>query len=133
LKKDKDALIFGILYLLVFTLIYASIYYSSEDTIFIFTVLLVYNHPSLFSVLILLFIERMKKKTISQYLYLAVSIVFFYLSFLFWNSGSRVDSKNIYPIFNQGIYIIILHSILSHFIAFFLYNRITKLKYYQDA
>jgi len=128
LKKDKEALIFGILYILVFTLIYVAVFSGIEGFLFILLIILLYNLPSLITVLLLLFIERKRTIPIPKSIYFITSIAFFFISFIFWNSGSRIDSKNIYPILNQSIHIIILYSILSHFIALIILKTTTLFK-----
>jgi len=118
MKKALDSCIFGVLYILVFTLIYVALYYGLSGFLFIFILILVYNIPSLLSVLILLFIELKRKKSIPKFVYFLTSIVFFFISFVLWNH----DRSNSYSMFDKGIHIIILYSILSHGIAFLLFK-----------
>jgi len=127
-QKDIEIILFGVIYILVFTIIYTLMYYDLNAFLFILIILLIYNIPSLFSTLILLFFERRRDKAIPKYVYFTVSILFFFISFYIWNSVGNIDNKNIYPFFNNAIHIIILYSIFSHFVALFFLTMINQLK-----
>ena len=70
MKKDGDVLVFSILYVLIFTFTYIFIYYHIDAFLFILIIICGYSLPSLFAVLILLFIERQFKLNIHKIFYL---------------------------------------------------------------
>ena len=118
MKKDQDVLIFSLLYVLIFTFTYIFIYYDLYAFLFLLIIICSYSFPSLFSVLILLFIERQFKFNIHNIFYLILSMVVFYISFILWNSDGY-DNRNIYPTLSSEIHIIVYYAILSHTLAYF--------------
>lgn len=128
MKKDSNVLLFSLIYLLMFTLIYVFVYYDYNAFLFLFLIVTIYSFPGLISVLILLLIERQYKLKIHSILYVTLSIIAFYISFLVWNRDGH-DSRNFYPSLTPKIHIAVYYSTLSHLItygSFQLFNYLKK-------
>ena len=117
MKKDSDVLLFSLIYLLIFTLIYILFYYDFNAFIFLFLIVTIYSFPGLISVLVLLLIERHYNLKIHSILYVILSIIALYISFLVWNKDGH-DSRNFYPSLTPKIHIAVYYSALSHLITY---------------
>lgn len=128
MKKDRNIAVFTLVYILVFPLIYSLCFHDLRGYFFFMLLLMGISIPSFFAVLILLFFERFKEKRISEYIYLILScsITTLSLTVLKYSDG---DPKNIYPIFEESIFILALLCICSYVIAFLASRYIEKLKY----
>ncbi|KAA1247577.1 hypothetical protein [Aquimarina sp. RZ0] len=117
MKKDKDIAHFSVVYLLLFTLLYASIFHSLKGWYIFLWILMVSNFPSLLAVLLLVAFERLKGKRFSSILYFLVSIVIHTFVIAVFQR-EKYDSKNIFPVVEESVYVFLLLSIASHFLAF---------------
>lgn len=115
--KDWHILLFSIIYLLCFPLIYALIYGDFNGYLLYLLIWMIINIPSFLIVLILLFYESYKGKKVPNYIYHLLSIILSSIIFLFFLNTDG-DPKNIYPIFQENQFILILFSGISHLIAF---------------
>ena len=127
MKKDSDILIFSLLYIIIFTFTYIFIYYDLEAFIFLLIIVCAYSFPCLIAVLSLLFVERRFKLKVHSIIYLVLSIMVFYISFMIWNSDGY-NNKNLYPSISAKIHVAILYSILSHVLAYFSLQIINYIK-----
>ncbi|MCC1484065.1 hypothetical protein [Winogradskyella immobilis] len=73
------------------------------------------NIPSLFSVLILLAFERLKKRIISEYIYIIISITITSVILLNWNRWNE-GTKNVFPIFEESSLVLFSICVVSHLI-----------------
>lgn len=117
MKKDLDVIIFTVIYILIFPFIYAVIFHSLDAYLLFMIVLMFLSIPSLISVFILLLYTYKREKTFSPVIYIAVSFCLAGLTISFFKYSDG-DPKNIYPIFEESILMLVIICLLSHCIAF---------------
>ena len=79
--------------------------------------LTVLNLPSLVCILFILTFEKNKKKTVPKWLYIFISVLTFTITLILYKDITE-DPRNIFPIFEESIYIIILLCIISNLLAY---------------
>lgn len=127
MKKEDKIVLFGSLYLLFFTLLYTFIFFDARGILLFSLILAVFHLPSFVCILIILFYAKFKKVKIPDLLYYTTSFLVFIITFLIFTSGDK-DPKNIYPIFEEHIFIIILLCLMSNMMAYFSIKFINKRK-----
>ncbi|WP_298895642.1 hypothetical protein [uncultured Psychroserpens sp.] len=132
MKKDWHIALFTLVYVLVFPLIYALGFHDLRGFVFFMLILMVLSAPSLFAVLILLAFERTKKRSISIYVYIILSIVLFSIFLIIWKNVES-DPKNIFPIFEESHFVHITMCIASHIIALITIELVKTLNRRHDA
>jgi hypothetical protein len=126
MKKDWHVLVFGVIYIISFSMIY-SLGFIGLDYFFTVLILFIANNTfSLIAVLVLLAIERICKKTISEYIYIVVSLVIvFYLLFDI-KSSHKEFGNYLYPLFKEDLLTLTSLIVTSHLIGYFGYKLIQK-------
>jgi len=132
MKKGIAILVFGILYILIFTFIYIFKFYNIDSFALLLIIITGYSFPSLISVLILILIEKQFKLKINQIFYLLLSIFIFYISFIFWNLGGH-NTKTIQQSISNETHIMIYYALLSHLLAYGIFMSINYIKNRIDA
>ena len=127
MKKDWHVFVFGVIYIISFSMIYALGFIWFD---YFFTVLILFivnNTFSLIAVLVLLAIERISKKSISEYIYVVVSLVIvFYL--LFDMKSSHTEFGNyLYPLFKEDLLTLTSLIVSSHIIGYFGFKLTQKI------
>lgn len=112
-KNNKELVYFGVIYLICFTILYTSIFFDIIGWFIVYFLLFANSLLSLIAVLLLLKIERKRKKSIHLSIYVILSVILFSISFFTYKKVTY-DPRNLFPIFEEPFYVIIILCIVSN-------------------
>ena len=127
-KTNEGIFVFGFTYIISFTLLYTFLFYDISAFIIFLLMILLFNILSLISVLGVSTIIRVKKKKFNFLGYILISIFLFIVSIYYYKIDNS-DPRNIFPIFKEPLWLFILLSISTHFIAYLVFKIFTYIKY----
>lgn len=123
---------FSLLYLALFSFLYTAIYHDFRGFVFVCLLLAVIHAPSFLILFFTHHYQLREKFHLSDIVYLGISILLFWGSFILYQYYAY-DERNLFPIFNEGTYIIGLLGSAAHIIVYSLLYGIYELIHYKRA